>query len=568
MMIFFGKKFSLKKCLVVATLSSSLILSACGGGGGSDSPPPPPPPPPPPVNPTPPTPPINQNVSISGTITYDFVPHNVLTNGLNYVATSAQPVRGVEVQLLNSSDNTLSTTLTDDLGQYTLSAPSNTPVRVRVISVLKSPASPANPSWDFSVTDNTSGNILYAMQGALTDSGPSNSTRDLHAPSGWGGSEYTQPRVAAPFAILDSVYTAVQLVLAADPTVNFPAAELRWSENNRPAQGEVSDGNIGTSYYSPAEGNMYILGDTDNDTDEYDRHVIVHEWCHYLTDNLSRDESIGGNHSLSDHLDPRVALSEGLCNAISGIALDDAIYRDSGGDDQATGFNFNIENNNFATKGWYSEATATSIIYDIADDQNDGADTVSLGFSPIYDALTSANYSSADAFTTLHLLFDEIKNQLSVTSPSSIADVNALISDQNFIVNDEIATGETNNAGDARTLPVYQAVTVGGAAEVVCSFDTFGTRNKLGNTQYAIFSTPSSGNYTITVSRVSGDTDSDPDFLLWRNRTPIAISESFDVDTETWNGTLSSDTYLLEIFDAVNAYEDTGKDVCFNVTVN
>ena len=42
--------------------------------------------------------------------------------------------------------------------------------------------------------------------------GANGATRDLHAASGWGGSSYTSARDAAPFAILDTVYDAMQFV--------------------------------------------------------------------------------------------------------------------------------------------------------------------------------------------------------------------------------------------------------------------------------------------------------------------------------------------------------------------
>ncbi|MGI1678654.1 MAG: hypothetical protein K6L75_07990 [Cellvibrionaceae bacterium] len=507
------------------------------------------------------------NVILSGTITFDFVPHNTVTNGLDYFSTISKEARNVEVQLLDSSDATLATTLTDSSGDYQFSVAANTAVRVRVISTIKSSNLPITPSWDFSVTDNTNGNSLYAMQGSLTNTGFTNSIRDLHAPSGWGGVNYSQPRTAAPFAILDTVYTSVQLILSADPNVNFPPAEIRWSENNKPADGNKEDGDIGTSYYDTGEGNMYILGAADTDTDEYDQHVIAHEWCHYLTDNLSRDESIGGPHSTQDQLDPRVAMSEGLCNAVSGIALNDSTYRDSGGNNQQSGFSLNLENNNLSGKGWYSEATATSILYDVSDSSDDGADNISLGFKPIYDVMTSNNYLTADAFSTLHLFFSELKTQLSVSSPSTISEINNLISFHEFTVNDELATGETNDGGDTRTLPVYQNITVDGASETFCSFDTFGTSNKLGNIKFATFSTSSLTNYSISISRTSGDNSSDPDFLLWRNSTPIAIADSDVIDNEIWSGALPADTYLLEIYDANNVFTDTGKDVCFGVNV-
>jgi len=74
-----------------------------------------------------------------------------------------------------------------------------------------------------------------------------------------------------------------------------------------------------------------ILGDENNDTDEYDAHVVVHEFGHYFENSLSRADSIGGPHTQSDRLDARIAFGEGWGNALSGMILDDPVYRDSSG---------------------------------------------------------------------------------------------------------------------------------------------------------------------------------------------------------------------------------------------
>ena len=53
-----------------------------------------------------------------------------------------------------------------------------------------------------------------------------------------------------------------------------------------------------------------LVGAADQDTDEYDRHVIAHESGHYLEYYFSRSDSIGGPHALPDQLDLRVAFGE------------------------------------------------------------------------------------------------------------------------------------------------------------------------------------------------------------------------------------------------------------------
>ena len=55
-------------------------------------------------------------------------------------------------------------------------------------------------------------------------------------------------------------------------------------------------------------------------TDEYDDHVVVHEWAHYFEANFSRSDSIGGDHASDNVLDIRLAFGEGFGNAYSAMA--------------------------------------------------------------------------------------------------------------------------------------------------------------------------------------------------------------------------------------------------------
>jgi hypothetical protein len=147
--------------------------------------------------------------------------------------------------------------------------------------------------------------------------------------------------VAAPFAILDSLHSAVQTLTSVDPEVDLGYTEMRWSTNNRAVPGSTAMGEIGTSSYYPDERVIYILGHANNDTDEYDASVIVHELAHYLENTIARADNIGGNHSIDgDLLDPRVSFSEGWCNAFASIVLGDEYYRDSGGSRQDVGYAF------------------------------------------------------------------------------------------------------------------------------------------------------------------------------------------------------------------------------------
>ena len=109
----------------------------------------------------------------------------------------------------------------------------------------------AAPSWNFQVLNNTGGDALYVLDGGAAGSGTANSTRNLHAPSGWGSTGYTGVRAAAPFAILDTVYKAKELALSAKADSVFPALDLYWSPQNRPSSSFCPDvGDVVSSLYT------------------------------------------------------------------------------------------------------------------------------------------------------------------------------------------------------------------------------------------------------------------------------------------------------------------------------
>lgn len=504
------------------------------------------------------------NVDISGTITYDSVPHNVATSGLNYGAITQEPVRGATVEALNSSGAVLDSDVTDASGDYSVTVASNTSVRIQVKAEL---LSTTGAMWDVKVTDNTNGHALYALQGSLTSSGAANSTRDLNAASGWGGASYTTTRAAAPFAILDPIFEAVTAFAAVDNTVDLPAVEFRWSINNRAESGDVTNGQIGTSSYQrlagQVQGNVYILGHENNDTDEYDSHVVVHEWGHYFEDRMSRSDSIGGQHSGGDRLDPRVALGEGFGNALSGMILDDPIYRDSSGAMQAAGFSIDVDNNAVSNKGWYNEASVQAVLYDLFDSDDDGTDSISLGLAPIYNVFTAANYTGQPVFTTIFSFITELKAQ----QPGNDTEIDALLSDQVISGSGQQGTGEVNDGGTTNALPVYRALTVNGAAVQICSNNPNGIYNKLGNRQYLTVNLPSAASYTFTMTRTSGLTDRDPDFNVFQAENFVGRADSSDNNVETLTVNLNAGNHVIDAYDYNNIEPGTPGESCYDFTV-
>lgn len=573
------------------------VVAACGGGGGGASlttpapgtddgntvvEPTPDPEPDPELGPEPPasgsdgdtngpggddsggavTEPPAPTVTISGTVTFDLVSHKADSAGLDYQNVERAPAQKVNVRLLDGAGQTLAEGRTDAAGSYTLQAPVDTPVRVRAEARMEQAGSPA---WAFAVRDNTQADALYVLDGQLVTSGQANTVRDLHATSGWNGTGYTAGnRSAAPFAILDTVREAVDALVAVDPGVQLPSLQLFWSPNNIPVNGNESAGEIGTSFYTPVSGSIYLLGDEDDDTDEYDRSVISHEFAHYLEDQLSRTESIGGAHTGRSQLDMRVAFSEGLGNAFAGIATGDSIYRDSIGNAQSRGLSIDIASNTTGNHGWYSESSVQTILYGLFDQQ--GRD-----FGPLYRALTGEGFLNFDGaisiypFVTTLRAAGEVSEQL----------IDNLLQAENIQGTDGYGSAETNDGGSAFALPIYRTLTAGGAQEV-CSSTRAGEYNGMDVRRFATFSVASSGPYTLTVRRSSGLSETDPDFTLWRRGQLLEVADTVSPNQETLaNIQLAADTpYWLEIYEYTNTDGETSADgqqpkpdACFTVVL-
>ncbi len=559
------------RCFYVArvlylALSSALIV-ACGSGGS------PPNETPVPVVQTPtPTPepidiqrpdPILDGVTLSGHITYDSIPHES-GGGLDYDAITAAPVRGASVYILDESDSLMAIAQTDENGDYAVEVERNAQVKVRVRAELYQSGTPA---WVIRVTDNTQSYALYVMDGSIADTGDSPSQRDLHAPSGWGGLSYTNTRVAAPFAILDAAYLALQTVLEADPSVVLPPTELRWSKDNVPVPGSREEGDIGTSFYDPSENAMYILGHANDDTDEYDLSVIIHEFSHFIEDNLSRTDSIGGSHTLGGSHDMRLAFSEGLANGFAGFASGLGTYIDSSGPQQSLGYQFSLEQNSIGNAGWFNENSIGKIIYDLADSNDDGVDIASFGYGPIYQTITSSDFINANALTTIYL-FSAVFNQQQ--SQAAIDALNMLLTGENIHGRGAYGEGETNDsaANISFAIPVYNSLSQGETINV-CSNNREGEYNGLDVRRFIRFSITETGAYRFNLNTTLGTGDKDPDANILQQGRTIELLNSSLANTEAKTVSLDPGEYILEVFDHLNVDDIVSGDgggACFDVS--
>ena len=540
-------------------------------------------------------------VTVSGKVRYEFVPPNANCVGLNYAGTVTRFIRQATVQIVDAgSGAVIDTMVSNDMGDYSFTVTANTNVFLRVRAELIRGG--ANPSWNVEVRDNTANTAsplaqrpLYVLDGATFDSGGLPVTRDLTATTGWGGSSYTGVRAAAPFSVLDTIYSVMSVILAEDPQADFPALDVFWSVNNSSVQGTgtfdeiVASGEIGTSFYFGDR--LFLLGMAGDDTEEFDDHVVAHEWGHYFEDNFSRSDSIGGEHGLGDLVDMRLAFGEGFATAMSGIGLNDPVYCDTGGAGQGSRFlRIDIENDGFGAEGWYNEISVMNLIYDLWDTSNDGADTGSLGFGPISNVLTGIQ-AVTPAFTSIFSFATELKAQ----NPGQAALIDGILTEHSITSAgiDIYGSTETNNSGGAAdVLPVYTTVIPDGSTINICSnsqFDNGRDGNKLSEYRYLILDVIPPSALTFTVENdtpstptvgfdCTADPDdpensehSDPDIAIFQNGNFVWGGFGCEPNSEVTRSPVLSGRYVLDVVEFRYLDEDSPpgfpEQTCFDITI-
>ncbi|NVJ27468.1 MULTISPECIES: hypothetical protein [Myxococcus] len=470
--------------------------------------------------------------TLSGRVTYDFVPATFTTTPtrggtLAFPQTSVRPVRNATVQVMRGAV-VLGTALTGEDGRYQLTYTAGTGANLTLATLAKT----TTPS--IQVEDNTSGNAIWAVSATISGGATS---RDLHAGHGWTGSSYNAAqRVAAPFAILDTLYTASRAFLAVR-TVPFPPLKVNWSPNNVPERGNTASGQIGTSHFSPTENEVYVLGKENVDTDEFDNHVIAHEWGHFFEANLSRADNPGGPHTGGDVLDPRIAFGEGYGNALSAILLPDPVYADTywqGG--RLTSFGFDMETppspTDDATPGVFSEFTVMRLLYDIFDGPTaaeSSYDQVSVGIGTLYDVLVGPQ-KTTPALTTIGSFIHGLKAQ-----PGVNATALDTLAAHYQIGSIRSAFGE----GDSRLAAMYTTV-------ASLPYNSNGTltggeeSNKQQQNRYYVF------NGTGRTVNVSANSTEDVGILALQQGTEAGSADKFLTGTETFSFSSQADRqYVL-----------------------
>jgi hypothetical protein len=278
----------------------------------------------------------------------------------------------------------------------------------------------------------------------------------------------------------------------------------------------------------------------------------------------------------------RVAFGEGFATALSGITLDDPDYCDTlWSMGNLRGFRINIEGGNSSPAGWYNEFSILKLVYDLWDVDNDGTDTDSIGFGPIFDVMTGPQESSP-AFTSIFTFAAALKDQ--IPGDASFIDSQLVRESITAAGIEPYGSTEINDAGSPDALPVYTTIPTDGSSVPICSsaeFDSVGanaTGNKLGEHRFLRMNVTNSGTHTFTiltdaatVSSLPAGSASDPDIYIFRNGAYITEGSSPDANEEIFNANLSPGSYVMDFHEW--RYEDTSapanfpERACFTIQV-
>lgn len=270
-------------------------------------------------------------VTVTGTATYN---RRQVTTGPCQLGASVSggPIRFAEVNVL-SNGQIIQCGETDANGQFSVVVPANINAEIRINSRGD------NNHVKVSVLDSPNVNGYYSLSHTFSTVGASGTYAigGLNAP-------VTGDILGGAFAIYDNIVKANQVLryLVCGTSVNTtcagfsvaPKATVYWAPGVNP--GTYFGSSSAVSFYEVGASKLYILGGingntTTQDTDHFDEAVVVHEYAHFLDDQLSKSDSRGGFHNGNFVLDARLVWGEGWANFLSSVIRNNTKYTDTFG---------------------------------------------------------------------------------------------------------------------------------------------------------------------------------------------------------------------------------------------
>lgn len=233
---------------------------------------------------------LSEAATVTGTLTYS----KTVYSSTGTTSTSTTALQGATVTATGGTSGTSYTATTGSDGSYSLDTGSDTSWSV----IVQSSGSGVIVGSDFS-----SSAITGVFSTSLT-SGFSTSTTISSTITGDN---------TAPFNIF------VQLVKG-----------VSWLTSQ-----SLSTTRTVNCVYSSSQGTQFkptefylIIQNTSTDPDGFDDDIILHEFGHWIAEELSKDSSNGGAHSITQKIDLRLSWSEGLAHYLSSAIRGSSAHQD------------------------------------------------------------------------------------------------------------------------------------------------------------------------------------------------------------------------------------------------
>jgi len=463
---------------------------------------------------------------VSGAIEFEKIP--VASQGLDFNNPQYLPARRVLVRSYRASDDVpLGEDYTDEAGAYSVAAEAGQQVYIKAFAWVKDKDLSDNVIGGFAVIPPGDGitvgeDTVYSAKGPLVDM-PSDGS-DV---TGENYRIHDQPnRASGPFNIIDVIEQAYDMMRTVNPDTPLNDLVVRWSR-------DYDDG----TYYDKDENAVYINGNRNADSDEFDDMIVAHEFAHFLENNLYRTDSIGGPHALGEKLDVRVAWSEGYATAFAGMALNTPIYRDSGNVSGGLRVNIDIEDNSQLSsyEGYYNETSVFAILWDLYDDNVENWDRTLAYNYPIFGNIWGdTEYKNDTDLIYLYPFIDKlIDNQGNEPATS------AILAEENV----PYPEPPENTIVDLGTPPtsVVDVSIDGGLGNDTADYDPW-DYNTYGANRFFRFNT----GVSRTV-RIETTCDSDIDLYVYRKGTLMA-AQAGATGNETIEGDVAGDVdYIINV---------------------
>ena len=376
-------------CCLLSSCSSGGGSSGSGGGGGSSS--------------TGGESIItgSGSVTISGVVQYE----DRTFDSTGFTGTQFRAVRFADIEIVNASNSSIiASTATDGSGNYTISlSPASSNVYVRCLTSTSVRFNNGLKGYNIEVVNGGS-SVYSIVSDNFSIINPGNYSKNLNASVNSGA--------GSPFNILDTLIDGAEFVVAKNGGFTSNKVKAFWY-----------DGSTDGTYFITTTNTLHFLGKS-SDSDSYDDTVILHEFGHWVSNNFSRDNSPGGDHTITGHYDIRLSWSEGWATFFGSSVRSHSGYSNpqyyvdtSGGSGNGNLlYSYEIKTPSFSSfaTGSDNELSVASVLWNIFDG------SLSVGFSGIWDVVK--NYLPSAEEVSLEDFWDGwfIKGYGSSADPTSL----------------------------------------------------------------------------------------------------------------------------------------------------